>query len=338
MEAFSGNLVSDLLDLTTRYLSLLNLRSFLLPLPFCDESLLDRKAVLAKILSNSSSLSRQQLFEVIHSFKREQRAVSSCSVNFNKAYDVTLGGSRKGKHSTRLQNAQPVKRTALRTSTTALTEKLTEELSSMHSPVEIASKLDEVLRGISKSEVVGFVMVIAAEKKNRGKDEEDQQLIPIAGGVVEILDPEEHCLRCIWCDPRLTNKDDSEFGKILLLKLLAHMFDYGYDGTVSSNRLKHASVLNIHGILFPNSIYTFMINGLKFGKHFETQDNGGSHEDTSSNLCRCQRLIETADAELFWGISESRLKNTFYNMRSQLSMIPSEHTMDALQAIVVLYA
>lgn len=151
---------------------------------------------------------------------------------------------------------------------------------------------------------------------------------------MEIIDPEEHCLRCVWCDPRLTNKDECEFGKVLILRLLGHLFDYGYPGTTSNNRLKHTSVLNIHGILFPSSIYTFMINGLRFGKHFETKDNGGSHEDTSTNFCRCQRLMESEDAELFWGISESRLRNTFNNIKSQILLLPSEQTLATLQTIL----
>ncbi|KAK1934720.1 hypothetical protein X943_000387 [Babesia divergens] len=341
MDCFSGSVSGELLDITSRYFTACNLSSYVLPLPFCDESLLDRHAVLSKVLANSSCISKDQLFGIIQGFSNGRARVSSDYDNFSHSYDLILPGKRWNRQLRKAPSTTTGIRTTLRQSKTALTEKLTAELSSMHETDQIIDKLDSSLRSLWEPHTMGFVMIIAARSHNRNVADDvshgiigDEKLIPIAGGIVDILDPEEHSIKCVWCDPKLTNKDDSDFGKMLILRLLGHLFDYGYPGSSSNNRLKHTSVLNVHGILFPTSIYTFMINGLKFGKHFETQTNGGSHEDTSSNFCRCQRLEDSEDAELFWGISESRLRSIIYNMRSQLPLKPSDNTMDILQGLL----
>ncbi|GIX65972.1 uncharacterized protein BcabD6B2_54080 [Babesia caballi] len=333
MDSYTGNLAADLLDVTGRYLSACNLKSFVMPLPFCDETLLDRRALLAKVLANVSCVAKEQLFGVVQALAAEERRPRGGFENFSHAFDMAVMGKRQIRNPRKVPSQGGI-RSTLRPTTTALSEKLMVELSSMHDPTQIAQKLDSAIRSISQPDTVGFVMIIASEKKsvsnsNRG----ERQLLPVAGGVVEILDPEEHCVRCLWSDPRLVHKEESEFGKILALRILGHLFDYGYPGAATNNKLKHTSVLNVHGVLFPTAVYTFMINGLKFGKHFETQDNGGSHEDSCANFCRCLRLADSADAELFWGISESRLKSTFYNIRAQIPVKPSDQTLETLQLV-----
>ncbi|GBE59609.1 Chromosome complete related, putative [Babesia ovata] len=335
METYSGHLAAELLDVTGRYLHACNLKSFVLPLPFCDETILDRSSLMVKVLGNASCLSKEQLFDVVHALAGDERKPRSKFDEFSRAYD-TVGARHLPTRSVRkVQPPQSGIRSTLRPSTTAMSEKLMVELSSMHEPAKIAQKIDEALCQISQSDTVGFVLIIAAERNTDNAASEDNgQLLPLAGALVEILDAEEHCIRCLWCDPKLIKKDDPEFEKILAIRVLGHLFDYGFPGAPLNNKLKHASVLNVHGILFPNAAYTFLINGLKFGKHFETQQNGGSHEDSSSNFCRCHRLAESPDAELFWGISESRLRTTFYNIKGNIPVKPSEHTLSRLQKIL----
>ncbi|GFE53804.1 chromosome complete related protein, putative [Babesia ovis] len=352
MDVYSGNLSTDLLDATSRYLNGCNLKSYVLPLPFCDEAVLDRKGLLAKILSNNSCLGKEQLFDIIEALSRRSGA-SNVDVEgnsegrtsgsrhhklnkekFKEAFDSSLGtyGDRSRPTRTTRKTVAPQTgiRSTLRPSTAVTTEKLLDELASIHGPEQISQQIDTTIQRLSKPQTVGFVMIIAAEKESpTGK-----KLLPVAGSVVEILDAEEHCIRAIWCDPRLVKQEEVEFGKIVILRTLGHLFDYGYPGGPANNKLKHTSVLNVHGILFPSAIYVFMINVLKFGKHFETENNGGSHEDSSSSLCRCHRLAESPGAELFWGISESRLKSTFYHIRTQMPIKPSELTLGLLRQVV----
>ncbi|ORM39756.1 uncharacterized protein BXIN_0022 [Babesia sp. Xinjiang] len=324
MDVHSGNLATDLLDITTRYLNASNLKSFILPLPFCDETILDRRALLVKLLANVSCLAKEQLLDVVQALSTGDSTKGEDNGN-STALNTALSSRRAARNGRNTSQPQTGIRSALRPSASAINEKLMAELSEMHQPTQIARSIDAAIRRLSNPQTVGFVMIIASELKSN--DELDK------GGVVEMLDPEEHCVRCVWGDPRLVKHGDSEFGKILILRILGHLFDYGYPGAPTHNKLKHTSVLNVHGVLFPSAIYTFMINGLKFGKHFETETNGGSHEDSSSNYCRCQRLAESPDAELFWGISESRLKSTFYNVRTQIPCKPSEQTIELLQKI-----
>ncbi|CDR95700.1 hypothetical protein, conserved [Babesia bigemina] len=371
METYSGHLAAELLDVAGRYLHACNLKSFVLPLPFCDETILDRNSLMVKVLGNASCLSKEQLFDVVHALAGDERKPRYKFDEFSKAYDSVSATNQPVRIARKAQPPQSGIRSTLRPSTTALSEKLMLELSSMHEPAEIAQKIDGAFFRMSQSDTVGFILIIAAERiTNNAADEDnftkiikgssfqikvlqrvfyeinrayrqkvtshadDGQFLPLAGALVELLDAEEHCIRSLWCNPKLSKKEEPEFEKILVIRLLGHLFDYGFPGAPVNNKLKHASVLNVHGILFPSAAYTFLINGLKFGKHFETQQNGGSHEDSNSNFCRCHRLAESSDAELFWGISESRLRTTFYNVKASIPVKPSEYTLSMLQKIL----
>ncbi|EDO06965.1 uncharacterized protein BBOV_IV006040 [Babesia bovis T2Bo] len=333
MDIYSGNLSADLLDITNRYLNACKLKSYILPLPFCDETVLNRRSVLAKVLSNPSCLGKKQLFEVLKLLLNDGFSTSN-KRRFTAIYDNVIEQSRPVRSVRKASPRLTSIRSTLRQSSASIGDRQVGELASMHEPFQIAHQLDATIHQLSKSDTVGFVMIIASEQqKDTDSAGSNPPLMPVAGSLVEILDPEEHCIRALWCDPRLLQQKDAEFGKIVMLRTLGHIFDYGYPGAPANNKLKHTSVLNVLGILFPSAVYIYMINVLRFGKHFETEYNGGSHDDSSSHFCRCQRLSETPGAVLFWGISESRLKSIFYHIRTQIPTRPSELIVDALGRI-----
>lgn len=167
MDCFSGSISGELLDITSRYFTACNLSSYVLPLPFCDESLLDRHAVLSKVLANSSCISKDQLFGIIQGFSNGGARVSSDYDNFSHSYDLILPGKRWNRQLRKAPSTTTGIRTTLRQSKTVLTEKLTAELSSMHETDQIIDKLDSSLRSLWEPHTMGFVMIIAARIHNR---------------------------------------------------------------------------------------------------------------------------------------------------------------------------
>ncbi|UKJ87874.1 hypothetical protein MACJ_000314 [Theileria orientalis] len=346
MEGYVTNLTSELLDRTNKYLTEADLSSFILPLPFTDDSILNEKQLLSKLLCNCSHLSKKQLFNVLQRLSSTINLRNSTSPvsrhpkaskklndvdysNYSSSYDITF---------TLNKNHIAERRTEQTFRSSRLSEQSKNEVDSLaeiHTGDEIGNKLIELIKNISDPGIVGFIMIISCKKANKAKtyDSNEVQYIPFAGGIVELLDPEEHCLKAIWCDPNLPSKVQSDFCKILILRLLGHAFDYCYPGTNNPQRFKHISILNVYGILFPKSVYSFIINSLKFGKHFETGYSGGSHEDSATNPCKCLKLFGSSDAHLFWGISESRLKGTYSSIKSQIPLSPSYELVKAVRLL-----
>lgn len=158
---------------------------------------------------------------------------------------------------------------------------------------------------------------------------------PIALGLVELLDQDEHCLKLIWVDDQF-DRLDPNLSRMVTLRTIAHAFDYIYpkphnagsrsrNNNSSRNRQKHISFLESHGKLYPKSVYYFLTDisidsSLKFGMHYETLEDGGSHEDYASTSiqCKCYKFADKPNAFMFWGISESRLKNVWNLNRSKI--------------------
>ncbi|AFZ80179.1 hypothetical protein BEWA_030320 [Theileria equi strain WA] len=333
MEGYVSGLAADLLERTHRYLAAANLGSFILPLPFSDENVLDTKGLIVKVLSNVSSVTKDKLQSIVVELSGRRKKDHS---SFSKAYDSTFERVSKRdvrRTSAAIGNLKANLRNFGRTGTGSgmANGNSMNELQGIHSAEEVAGKLIETIQGLTDATIVGFILIIGAKKQNAG--DTDVPLIPMAGGIVELLDPEEHCIRAVWCDPSLPSHVEADFVKILILRIIGHAFDYGYPGSSTPQKFKHVSISNTLGIMFPKSCYSFLINGLKFGKHFETGASGGSHEDSVSNPCRCFKLANLCDSQLFWGISESRLRNTFNNVKSQVPTMPSQETLKAIQCL-----
>ncbi|EAN33653.1 hypothetical protein TpMuguga_01g00409 [Theileria parva strain Muguga] len=350
------NLIVELINYTNKYLNELDLLTYVLPLPFTDDNILTQKCLLSKLLSNSSYLSKGQLYHtLLHIINLINSHTTNATLN---AVDTTVAtpntvdtGNTISKSKTNKNMLdynkyinvydtvykRNVEERVLNKRSTRLMDKSLEEVDSfteIHTPEEIANSIFELLKMICDPLSVGFILIIGCKLLgNAVAESEVTSIIPLAGGVVQLLDPEEHCIKGVWCDPNLPPKAQSELCKILFLRLLSHAFNFPFPGTNTTQRFKHISILNVYGILFPKCLYNFLVKSLKFGRHYETGASGGSHEDSATNPCKCLRLSGSEDSHLFWGISESRLKTSYSSIKSQLPISPSNDIHKYLHSI-----
>eukprot|EP00920_Eleutheroschizon_duboscqi_P002698 GHVT01006287.1.p1 GENE.GHVT01006287.1~~GHVT01006287.1.p1 ORF type:complete len:236 (-),score=49.70 GHVT01006287.1:1228-1935(-) len=181
--------------------------------------------------------------------------------------------------------------------------------------------------------VVGFVLVLT---EYIGPDvpppnPDDSSVVsqafhfcPVAGGIVELLDEHERAVRAVWCRRSIPSECASELLRVVLLRLMAHAFHWSHPHqTKMRNSSKLVSLLEVHGLAFPRSAYEFLSTkeGLNLSKHYETPDNGGAHNDTPNQKCKCFKLQDKPNAWLFLGISESRFIK-IWNARRE-TLIPS---------------
>uniref|UniRef100_A0A3B0MFV4 Uncharacterized protein n=1 Tax=Theileria annulata TaxID=5874 RepID=A0A3B0MFV4_THEAN len=358
------NLIIELINYTNKYLNELDLLSYILPLPFTDDNILTQKCLLSKLLSNSSYLSKGQLYNtLLHIINLIQLNTTNTTLNSNNTTLNSTNNNGLDTTHTTVTNAMEnitkecknnknsldynkyinaydmvykrnVEERILNKRSTRLMDKSLEEVDSfteIHTPEEIANSVIELLKIICDPLSVGFILIIG--RKILGHSDDVTSVLPLAGGVVQLLDPEEHCIKGVWCDPNLPPKCQSELCKVLFLRLLSHAFNFPFPGTNTTQRFKHISILNVYCILFPKCLYNFLVKSLKFGRHYETGSSGGSHEDSATNPCKCLRLSGSEDSHLFWGISESRLKSSYSSIKSQLPTTPSSDLHKYLNSI-----
>lgn len=202
---------------------------------------------------------------------------------------------------------------------------------------ESVKLMNQVADRLTSEDIVGFVMVIAeylgVEEQSNNTSEHNNELSstaayqyrPVAGGIVELLDEYERAVRAVWCRRSLPNTLTDEFLKVIVMRIIAHAFEWQHPSKPNKKvSSKLVSSLEIHSLAFPTETYDFLTKqtGLNLSKHWETEDDGGAHNDSPNQKCKCFKLADKEGAWQFWGISESRFLKA-WTLRKD-SLIPLE--------------
>ncbi|KAF8820323.1 hypothetical protein IE077_003288 [Cardiosporidium cionae] len=193
--------------------------------------------------------------------------------------------------------------------------------------------INDVVDRLTSLDAVGFVLLITEYigTEDESYDVTDESIAtaacqhrPVAGGIVELVDEYERAIRGVWCRRSLPEATAERLLEVMILQLVAQSFICEHPMNVSkrsSNKL--LSTVDAHCQTFPRETYVFLTSqsGLNLGKHWETPQHGGNHNDTPYKRCQCFKQANKPDAFQFWGISESRFVSLWTNRKATL--IPS---------------
>ncbi|CDJ42327.1 hypothetical protein, conserved [Eimeria tenella] len=235
-------------------------------------------------------------------------------------------------------------------------EKVTKNKSASHTrsnPLDAATEQPDAARAeqqveglrqmLSSQSVAGFVLVLVEAPQGplggpQGplKGPQGPHYCPVAGGIVEVVDPVERSVRAIWCRRSLP----AEVSEVIMRTLSLRLFAYGFASsqqmvpsslnkdslspskTPVANRLISCTQESM--FLFPRDATAFMKTQLCMSRHWETPLDGGSHIDHPKAPCRCSSVRNVAGAWQFSGISLSRFVNYWRNHgRVALLEVPS---------------
>ncbi|OEH76950.1 uncharacterized protein LOC34622134 [Cyclospora cayetanensis] len=178
---------------------------------------------------------------------------------------------------------------------------------------------------LSSESVAGFVLVVVENPPLEACEGSDVHYCPVAGGIMEVLDPVERSLRAIWCRRSLP----LDVSEVIMRALSLRLFAYGFASsqqmvpnllnkdslslskTPVANRLISCTEESMY--LFPRDATAFLKTQLCMSKHWETPLDGGSHIDHPKAPCRCGSVRNVAGAWQFSGISLSRFVNYWRN-------------------------
>ncbi|CBZ54576.1 conserved hypothetical protein [Neospora caninum Liverpool] len=203
-----------------------------------------------------------------------------------------------------------------------------DELTRQPNPDLAAKQTEEVVQILSAPSSVGFVLVVVEEsvqKKGTGQAE----YCPVGGGVVEVVDEHERSIRGMWCRRSLPPEFSALLMKALCLRVFAQAFEWpdepsgavgaspggaapggaGASSRGTKNPYRLVSCTEKALLLFPRDAVKFLTESLMLSKHWETELDGGSHNDHPTVKCKCQKLSKLPGAWQFYGICESRFLN-----------------------------
>ncbi|PFH37264.1 hypothetical protein BESB_037220 [Besnoitia besnoiti] len=204
-------------------------------------------------------------------------------------------------------------------------------------PELAAAQTEEIVEMLSAPSSVGFVLVVVEEAVQTKGGSGQAEYCPVGGGIVEVVDEHERSIRGLWCRRSLPPDFSSLLMKALCLRIFAQAFEWPDEpagavgvspggagtpgtgvssgggtsrgGSSSKNPYRLVSCTEKALLLFPRDAVTFLTETLMLSKHWETELDGGSHNDHPTVKCKCQKLSKLPGAWQFYGICESRFLN-----------------------------
>ncbi|OII77493.1 hypothetical protein cand_016530 [Cryptosporidium andersoni] len=171
--------------------------------------------------------------------------------------------------------------------------------------------IENIVKSLTEPTICGFVFLIAEislEDKSSlyNSNTSSKCYRPIGGGIVELVDDYERCLRSIFCKKKLPLKISENILRIIIGRTIIHALQWKYNNSKKKCTNKVISVLDDHIKLFPIPAYNILLKDLPMSKHWEIYDDAGSHSDHPGIKCNCYKLSNFPNSRQFWGISESR--------------------------------
>ncbi|EPT26716.1 hypothetical protein TGME49_235670 [Toxoplasma gondii ME49] len=230
-----------------------------------------------------------------------------------------------------------------------------DELTRQPNPDVAAKQTEEIVEMLSAPSSVGFVLVVVEESVQKKGGSGQAEYCPVGGGIVEVVDEYERSIRGMWCRRSLPPDFSALLMKALCLRVFAQAFEWpeepsGGVGASPGGAAPGAGSGNLRGaknpyrlvsctekalLLFPRDAVKFLTESLMLSKHWETELDGGSHNDHPTVKCKCQKLSKLPGAWQFYGICESRFLNYWrpgLQFRNFLPDAPAPALCDFLRA------
>jgi len=181
----------------------------------------------------------------------------------------------------------------------------------------ILSEMHRFVDRLTSTDVNGFAMILAEKLSSSTKSTEPsparnttEYYGPVAGGIVEAVDASERDIRAIWCRRSIPQPFSDALLRVFTIRLLSQalLWPGSSSGPSKGKAFRLISIKYSHMVTFPIAAYRFIIapEGLGLSPHFETNLDGGDHNDHPTTKCKCSKLQSDPEASKFWGISESR--------------------------------